>query len=121
MLIKFRFGPYDISLKAYYKQRDEKEFNRNCIKSKQKMAKTQKYKCPICKMSITDFRDMLEVQEKLPIAHGGTQKYNNLQLVHDYCNKQYYKMLPLKGELPTIRQKQECYKTIRNSRIAVMP
>ena len=89
VLIKYRASPYDISLKTYYEHRDEKEFTRNCIKSKQKMAKIQKYKCPICKMSIADFNERLEVQEKVPVIHGGTRQYNNLQLVHEYCNRQY--------------------------------
>lgn len=90
-IIKFRATPYDSSLKGYFSSRDEKEFNRNCVKIKQKMAKIQNYKCPICNKSITDFTERLEVQEKVPVIHGGTRKYNNLQLVHRYCNKQYYK------------------------------
>ncbi|MBU3175187.1 group II intron reverse transcriptase/maturase [Clostridium estertheticum] len=117
-LIKFRATPYDSSLKGYFSSRDEKEFNRNCIKSKQKMAKIQNYKCPICNKSITDFTEKLEVQEKVPGIHGGTRKYTNLQLVHRYCNKQYYKIFPLKGELPTKQQKQKGYKIIRQLRLA---
>ena len=54
-----------------------------------------------CSMSITDFREKLELQERLSVTYGGTRKYNNLQLVHRYCNRQYYKMFPLKGDLPT--------------------
>ncbi|AGK99449.1 group II intron reverse transcriptase/maturase [Clostridium pasteurianum] len=118
ILIKFRVTPYDVSLRKYFECRDEKEFSRNCIKSKQKMAKIQNYKCAICKMSITDYRERLVVQEKIPVIHGGTRKYNNLQLVHGYCNRQYYKMFPLKGELPTKQHKQESYKIIRQLRLA---
>ena len=121
ILIKFRASPYDISLKEYFECRDEKEFNRNCIKSKQKMAKKQNYKCPICNMSITDFKEKLEVKEKLPVIYGGTRKYNNLQLVHGYCNRQYYKMFPLKGEIPTKQQKHKGYKIIRQLRLAEIP
>ena len=116
-LIKFRATPYDACLKEYFEHRDEKEFDRNCIKSKQKMAKMQNYKCPICKMSITDFSEKLVVQEKIPEIHGGTKKYNNLQLVHGYCNRQYYKMFPLKGELPTKQHKQVGCKIIRQQRL----
>jgi len=118
VLIKFRATPYDACLKEYFERRDEKEFDRNCIKSKQKLAKMQKYKCPICKMSIVDFSERLVVQEKIPVIHGGTRKYNNLQLVHGYCNRQYYKMFPLKGEPPTSQQKLEGYKTLRQLRLA---
>lgn len=61
----------------------EKEFDRNCIKSKQKLAKMQNYKCPICRMNITDFSEKLVINEKVPAIHGRTRKYNNLQLVVD--------------------------------------
>lgn len=83
-LIKFRATPYDACLNEYFENRDEKEFDRNCIKSKQKLAKIQNYKCPICRMSIADFSEKLVVKEKVPVIHGGTRKYNNLQLVHGY-------------------------------------
>jgi len=41
ILIKFRASPYDISLKEYFERRDEKEFNRNFINSKQKIVKNR--------------------------------------------------------------------------------
>lgn len=118
ILIKFRATPYDACLKEYFENRDEKEFDRNSIKSKQKMAKIQNYKCPICRMSITDFSEKLVVKEKIPMIYGGTRKYNNLQLVHGYCNRKYRKMFPLKGEPPNEQQKQEGCKTIRQLRLA---
>lgn len=117
-LIKFRATPYDTCLKEYFERRDEKEFNRNSIKSKQKMAKSQKYKCPICRMSITDFNEKLVVKEKVPVEHGGTRKYSNLQLVHGYCNRHYNKMFPLKGEPPNEQQAKEGCKTIRQLKLA---
>lgn len=117
-LIKFKATPFDSRLKEYFEIRDEKEFDRNSIKSKQKMAKIQNYKCPICRMSITDFSEKLVVKEKVPVINGGTRKYNNLQLVHGYCNRQYNKMFPSKGELPKKHQIQEGCKTIRQLRSA---
>ncbi|MDO0822529.1 HNH endonuclease [Desulfosporosinus nitroreducens] len=69
-------------------------------------------------MSITDFSEKLVVKEKVPVTHGGTRKYNNLQLVHGYCNRQYGKVFPLKGEPPNEQQKQEGCKTIRQLRLA---
>ncbi|MEL5897339.1 HNH endonuclease signature motif containing protein [Clostridium sporogenes] len=74
------------------------------------MTKIQKYKCPLCKMSITDFKEKLEVQEKVPVVYSGTRIYSNLQLVHRYCNRQHYKMFPLKNKLLTKLQKQKGYK-----------
>ena len=118
ILIKFKATPYDDCLKEYFERRDEKEFDRNCIKSKQKLAKMQNYKCPICRMNITDFSEKLVVNEKVPAIHGGTRKYSNLQLVHGYCNRQYDKLFPLKGEPPKEQQKQEGFKTIRQLRLA---
>lgn len=118
VLIKFRATPYDAGLKEYFEYRDEKEFDRNCIKSKQKLAKMQNYKCPICRMSITDFSERLVVKEKVPMIQGGTRKYNNLQLVHGFCSRQYDKMFPLKGEPSNTQQKQEGCKTIRQLRLA---
>ncbi|ODA43019.1 group II intron reverse transcriptase/maturase [Desulfosporosinus sp. BG] len=117
-LIKFRATPYDACLNEYFENRDEKEFDRNCIKSKQKLAQIQNYKCPICRMSITNFSGKLVVKEKVPVIHGGTRKYNNLQLVHGYCNRRYGKMFPLKGEPQNEQQKHEGCKTIRQLRLA---
>jgi len=117
-LIKIRATPCDASLKEYFEYRDEKEFERNSIKSKQKLAKIQNYKCPICRMSITDFSEILVVKEKVPVIQGGTRKYNNLQLVHEFCSRQYDKMFPLKGEPSNTQQKQEGCKTIRQLRLA---
>lgn len=69
-------------------------------------------------MSITDFSEKLVVKEKVPVIQGGTRKYNNLQLVHGFCNKQYNKMFPLKGERPKAKQEQDACKTIRQLRLA---
>lgn len=38
-IIKFRATPYDSSLKGYFSSRDEKEFNRNCVKTNRKWLK----------------------------------------------------------------------------------
>ena len=118
IIVKFKATPYDAHLKEYFENRDEKEFVRNCIKSKQKIAKTQSYKCPICRMSITDFSEKLVVKEKVPVIHGGTRKYNNLQLVHGYCNSQYIKMFPLKNGHPNEQQIREGCKAIQKLRLA---
>jgi len=67
---------------------------------------------------LTDFSEKLVVKEKVPVINGGTSKYNNLQLVHGYCNRQYNKMFPSKGELPKKNQIQEGCKTIRQLRSA---
>lgn len=68
-------------------------------------------------MSITYFSEKLVVKEKVPVIHGGTRKYSNLQLVHGYCNGHYRKMFPLKGGPPKEQQKQEGCKTIRQLRL----
>jgi len=78
-LIKFRATPYDACLNEYFENRDEKEFDRNCIKSKQKLAEIQNYKCSICRMSITDFSEKQVVKEKYrwyTAGQGNTIIYN---------------------------------------------
>ena len=117
-LIRYKASPYDIRLKEYYEGRDIKEFDRNSIKSRQKMAKRQNYKCPICNTDITNFAEKLTVKEKVPTIYGRTREYKNLELVHTYCNSQFYKLLPLKGEMPSRTEINKCYKEIRKQRMA---
>jgi RNA-directed DNA polymerase len=77
--IKYNYSPYDIRLKEYFAKRDIKEFDRNNVAYRQKLAKWQKYKCPICGQSITDFKEGLETHHKIPKYKGGSDEYKNLQ------------------------------------------
>lgn len=119
-LIRFKASPYDSKLKEYYEDRGRKDFNRNCIKSRQKFAKWQNYKCPICGMSIADFKEKLTVKEIIPNIHGGTKEYKNLELVHSYCNSLYNKLKPKTDKLGTEKEIQQVYKDVKRLRLAEM-
>jgi RNA-directed DNA polymerase len=117
-LIKHDSSPFDSTLKDYYQQRDIKEFTTNNIKSRQKLAKTQNYVCPMCGMSITDFKEGLEIHHRIPEIHGGSDEYKSLQLVHISCHIDYHKAFPAKGAIPTQAQIMQYRKKIKKMRLA---
>ena len=100
VLIKHNSSPYDKNLEGYYKQRDIKEFDRNNVSHKQKLAKKQNYVCPICKRSITDFKEGLEIHHIIPKHYGGCDEYKNLQLVHISCHVEYHKAFLAEATIP---------------------
>lgn len=99
-MIKHTATPFDSTLTDYFHKRDIKEFENNTVSSRQKLAKKQKYVCPICKRSITDFKEGLEIHHITPEYHGGSGEYKNLQLVHISCHIEYHKAFPAKAEIP---------------------
>ena len=90
--IKHNASPFDSNLKKYYERRDRKEFNRNNLDLRRRLASQQKYVCPICKNSITDGREGLEIHHKIARAEGGTSELKNLSLLHITCHKQVHKL-----------------------------
>lgn len=80
-------SPYNVELKEYFEERHKREFRRNTVGSRQKLAHIQKYLCPLCKQSITDFREKLVTQLKVPETAGGKYTYKNLELVHNKCGQ----------------------------------
>jgi RNA-directed DNA polymerase len=99
-MIKHTSTPCDLTLAEYFRRRDIKEFENNNVSSRQKLAKKQKYVCPICKRSITDFKEGLEIHHIIPKHYGGSGEYKNLQLVHVSCHIEYHKAFPAKAEIP---------------------
>jgi len=99
-IIKHSATPFDSALTEYFRKRDIKEFEDNNVSSRQKLAKKQNYVCPICKRSITDFREGLEIHHITPKHHGGSGEYKNLQLVHISCHIEYHKAFPAKAQIP---------------------
>jgi RNA-directed DNA polymerase len=99
-MIKHTSTPFDSTLTEYFRKRDIKEFENNTVSSRQKLAKKQNYVCPICKRSITDFKEGLEIHHITPKHHGGSGEYKNLQLVHISCHIEYHKAFPAKAEIP---------------------
>jgi len=98
--IKHNFSPYNRMLNEYFKERDIRYFSKTSVSNRQKLAKIQKYKCPFCDKSIADGKEGLETHHKTPKAHGGTNQYKNLQLVHITCHIEYHRIFPVKGMLP---------------------
>jgi RNA-directed DNA polymerase len=117
-LITHDSSPFDKNLAEYYKLRDLKEFEKNNVAYRQKLAKKQNYVCPMCKQSITDFKEGLESHHIIPKHHGGDDTYKNLQLVHISCHIDYHKAYPVKGKIPTQMDKFKVYKAIKKQRLA---
>jgi RNA-directed DNA polymerase len=104
ILIKGTASPYNKELKNYFTKRNIKEFDRNNVAYRRKLAKRQNYKCPLCGQSVTDFRERLETHHKIPKVKGGGNEYSNLQLVHASCHTKHHKHFPAKGPIPTTKQ-----------------
>ena len=111
------YSPYDVTLKDYYVKRDQREFNLYNVAYRQKLAKMQKYVCPMCGMSIVDFEEGLKTHHKHPAIQGGTGAYKNLQLVHISCHIDYHKAFPVKGKIPTPAQLTQYCKVIKGKRL----
>lgn len=100
VMIKHDSSPYNKELKEYYSKRDIREFNKNNVAYRQKLAKKQKYLCPFCKESIVDGKESLEMHHKIPRCNGGSDDYKNLQLVHTSCHIFHHKIFPARKHLP---------------------
>ncbi|BCG57021.1 group II intron reverse transcriptase/maturase [Paenibacillus sp. URB8-2] len=103
-LVKFKATPFDPCLGSYYRARAVKNFNSNNIASRQKLAKKQKYKCPLCGMSLVETNESYEVHHRKPRVHGGDNSYKNLWLVHSSCHTEHHRIFPAKGPIPTGKQ-----------------
>ena len=95
------YSPFDAKLKKYFEQRSIKHFIAANVDSKQKLAKQQKYKCPLCGHSIVDGSEGLEMHHKHPKCQGGNDSYKNLWLVHISCHIKHHIDFPAKGPIPT--------------------
>jgi RNA-directed DNA polymerase len=94
--VKYDSSPDNPLLKQYFEKRDEREFNAQNVRSRQKMAKSQKYKCRICKQSLTG-EEGLEINHIVPKRIGGKSHYYNLELLHDGCHTQHHQLMELYG------------------------
>ncbi|KZL88895.1 group II intron reverse transcriptase/maturase [Clostridium magnum] len=103
-LIKFNNSPFDKNLKEYFERRNIKEFERDNVALRQKLAKKQSYKCPLCGYSIIDGKEGLERHHKIPKIKGGNNTIKNQQLVHISCHIDHHRLHPAKGTLPTEAQ-----------------
>ena len=95
-MVKYDNSPDNPKLKQYFEHRDEKEFDVNNVLRKQKIAKTQKYKCRVCKQSLIG-EEELEINHIVPEKIGGKSLYYNLELLHTSCHIQHHQLLEYYG------------------------
>jgi RNA-directed DNA polymerase len=91
-MITFKNSPDDAKLKEYFEERDRKEFGRDNVLSRRKLAKCSKYKCRVCKQSLAG-NESLKINQIVPKNLGGDERYSNLELLHECCLEQHTKLL----------------------------
>jgi len=91
-VVKYRNSSDDASLKAYFDERDKKEFIRDNVLSRRKLAKRSNFKCRVCKQSLAG-EEPLKINQLIPKILGGNESYDNLELLHQGCQKQHQKLL----------------------------
>ncbi|WP_244998126.1 group II intron reverse transcriptase [Clostridium bowmanii] len=103
-VVKFRNSPDDGSLKEYFEKRDKKDFIRDNVFSRRKLAKTSNYKCRVCKQSLVG-EELFKINLIVPHKLGGDERYDNLELLHQSCRKYHQTLLEKYGggrDLPKI-------------------
>lgn len=96
-MIKYRNSPDDASLKEYFQERDKKEFIKDNVLSRRKLAKYSNYKCRVCNQSLAE-EEPLKVNQIVPYELGGDERYGNLELLHQGCQLQHQILLEKYGE-----------------------
>jgi RNA-directed DNA polymerase len=96
-VVKYRNSPDDASLKEYFEERDKKEFIRDNILSRRKLAKQSNYKCRVCNQSLVG-EEQLKINQIVPERLGGNECYGNLELLHQSCQLQHQILLEKYGE-----------------------
>jgi len=96
-VVKHRNSPDDVSLKEYFQKRDEKEFIRDNILSRRKLAKHGNYKCRVCNQSLVG-EEQLKINQIVPKRLGGDERYDNLELLHQSCLLQHQILFEKYGE-----------------------
>ncbi|MED4253433.1 group II intron reverse transcriptase/maturase [Priestia megaterium] len=115
-MVKYKNSPFDSNLTDYYQKRDIKLFEKNNVSYRQKLAKKQKHKCPLCQCSLLT-EEGLEKHHRIPKFHGGTNEYKNLWLVHISCHILWHKTFPAKGKLPSKLQTTAFTKMLRKHKM----
>jgi RNA-directed DNA polymerase len=95
-VVKFRNSSDDASLKEYFEKRDKKDFIRDNVLSRRKLAKSSNYKCRVCKQSLVG-EEPLNINQIVPSKIGGNETYDNLELLHQSCRKNHETLLEKYG------------------------
>lgn len=104
-VVKYRNSPDDASLKEYFEGRDKKEFIRDNVLSRRKLAKQGNYKCRVCNQSLVE-EEELKINQIVPKRLGGDERYANLELLHQSCQSQHQMLLDKYGsgkDLPKVK------------------
>lgn len=91
-LVKQTNSPDDPSLREYWGKRQKKQDKSEAEKfnaKKQKVAKNQKYLCPVCGQSIFNGEE-IHLHHKKPRAEGGTDDTQNLIWLHLFCHQKVH-------------------------------
>lgn len=81
--------PDDPTMKIYWKERQKRKAFTELVPSKQRIAKSQHYLCPVCKTSLFN-EEQLHVHHVKPKSLGGSDAYTNLKLLHANCHQQIH-------------------------------
>ncbi|MBZ9689879.1 group II intron reverse transcriptase/maturase [Clostridium estertheticum] len=103
-VVKFNNSHDDASLKEYFEKRDKKEFIKDNVLSRRKVAKSSNYKCRVCKQSLVG-EESLKINQIVPSKLGGDERYDNLELLHKSCQRYHRTLLEKYGggrDLPKI-------------------
>jgi RNA-directed DNA polymerase len=103
-VVKFSNSHDDASLKEYFEKRDKKEFIKDNVLSRRKVAKSSSYKCRVCKQSLVG-EESLKINPIVPSKLGGDERYDNLELLHQSCQRYHGALLENYGggsDLPKI-------------------
>ena len=99
-LIKGEFNPYDKKWQEYTENRASRKMKFSMTDTVYKIWKSQKGQCPCCKHRI-DESTKWHIHHALPRNNGGSDKINNLLLMHPECHRQIHSRsiagLPIHG------------------------
>lgn len=97
VVVKYINSPDDASLKGYFEERDKKDFIRDNVLSRRKLAKRSNYKCRVCKQSLVG-EEPLKINQIVPRKLGGDERYDNLELLHESCQLEHQKLFDKYGD-----------------------
>jgi RNA-directed DNA polymerase len=95
-VVKYRNSPDDGSLTEYFAKRDKKDFINDNVSSRRKLAKLSNYKCRVCKQSLVG-EESLNINHVVPVKLGGDERYDNLELLHQSCQRYHRTLLEKYG------------------------
>jgi RNA-directed DNA polymerase len=89
--IKSSANIFDKNWELYFEQRESKKWKRKGIlaRKEKQLRKQQLSKCPYCGQMIYLSQDT-DIHRKVYLVEGGTDKIDNLQLLHEDCHEQLH-------------------------------